>query len=363
MENLKIEYVNIKTVKPYYRNARHNDGEATEKVAASIKAFGFQQPILVDENNVIITGHTRLKAAISLGIDTIPIAHAVNLTDEQIKAYRLADNRVAEYSTWDAELLNVELGEFETIDMSQFGFDLSVPGLDSGTEQGKEESDIEEEDEEDAEDFHRDTTINQYNLFHYDESRVEGLYNTPTLEGVDYIPNQFQGFNYILNKPDYSSCVHFFLDDYQFERLWQRPDFYIEKLLEFDCALTPDFSLYLDMPIAMQVWNIYRSRLIGQIMQDYGMTVIPTVSWSTEDSFAFCFDGLPKNATLAISTIGVKQNKEQLKIWEEGVTEMINRLNPKRIVVYGGKVEYDYKDIEVVYFENATTERMKNNGR
>ncbi len=65
--------------------------EATEKVAASIKAFGFQQPILVDDNNVIITGHTRLKANSSLGIDTIPIAHAVNPTDEQIKAYRLAD--------------------------------------------------------------------------------------------------------------------------------------------------------------------------------------------------------------------------------------------------------------------------------
>ena len=99
MNNLKIEYVDIGTIKPYCKNARHNDGEATEKVAASIKAFGFQQPILVDDNNVIITGHTRLKAALSLGIDKVPIAHAVNLTNEQIKAYRLADNRVAEYST------------------------------------------------------------------------------------------------------------------------------------------------------------------------------------------------------------------------------------------------------------------------
>lgn len=255
---LQIEYVDIKSIKPYHKNARHNDGEATEKVAASIKAFGFQQPILVDDNNIIITGHTRLKAALSLGIDTIPIAHAVNLTDEQIKAYRLADNRVAEYSTWDSELLNIELS--------------------------------------------------------------------------------------------------------QFERIWQRPDFYIEKLLEFDSALAPDFSLYLDMPIAMQVWNIYRSRLIGQIMQDYGLTVIPTVSWASEESFDFCFDGLPKNSTLAISTIGVKQNKEQFEVWKNGVTEMIKRLTPKRIVVYGGKVEYDYKDIEVVYFENATTERMKESG-
>lgn len=358
MDNLKIEYVDIKSIKPYHKNARHNDGEATEKVAASIKAFGFQQPILVDDNNIIITGHTRLKAALSLGMDKVPIAHAVNLTDEQIKAYRLADNRVAEYSNWDKELLNIELAEFETIDMSQFGFDLSVTGLDFG-EDNPESEPIEE----DTKDFHRDTTINQYNLFDYDDTRTEGKYDMPVLEGVDHIPNKLQGFNYVLNKPDHEAGVHFFLDDYQFERIWQRPDFYIEKLTDFDCVLTPDFSLYLDMPIAMQVWNIYRSRLIGQIMQDYGMTVIPTVSWAYKSSFDFCFDGLPKNATLAISTIGVKQNKEQFQIWVDGMDEMIERLSPKRIIVYGGQVDYEYKDIEVVYFDNATTERMKNNGR
>lgn len=365
MDNLKIEYVDIKSIKPYHKNARHNDGEATERVAASIKAFGFQQPILVDDNNIIITGHTRLKAALSLGIDKIPIAHAVNLTEEQIKAYRLADNRVAEYSAWDAELLNVELKEFETIDMSQFGFDLSVTGLDFGADAEQTESievELDDEKESDA-DFHRQTTINQYNLLDYDDMRIEGKYNMPIIEPVDHIPNKLQGFNYVLNKPDHEAGVHFFLDDYQFERIWQRPDFYIEKLTDFDCVLTPDFSLYLDMPIAMQVWNIYRSRLIGQIMQDYGITVIPTVSWAYKSSFDFCFDGLPKNATLAVSTIGVKQDKEQFQIWVDGMDEMIKRLTPKRIVVYGGKVGYDYKDIEVVYFDNATTERMKNNGR
>ena len=358
MDQLQIEYVDIGTVKPYYRNARHNDGEATEKLAESIKEFGFQQPILVDDNNIIITGHTRLKAALSLGIDKIPIARAVGLSDEQIKAYRLADNRVAEYSTWDKELLDIELAEFGTIDMSKFGFELSISGLDFGAADPEQEQ-VEEE----SEDFHRETTINQYNLFNYDPDRTEGKYDMPVLDGVDHVPADLQGFNYVLNKPDTTKGVHFFLDDYQFERIWQRPEFYIEKLIDFDCALTPDFSLYLDMPMAMQVWNIYRSRLIGQIMQDYGITVIPTVSWSTKDSFDFCFDGLPQNATLAVSTIGVKQDKEQFEIWIDGMNEMIKRLSPTKIIVYGGKVDYDYKDIEVVYFDNATTERMKNNGR
>lgn len=364
MEQLKIEYMDITSIKPYYRNARHNDGEALEKVAASIKAFGFQQPILVDDDNIIITGHTRLKAALSLGIDKVPVAHAVSLTDEQIKAYRLADNRVAEYSSWDKDLLDMELSEFETIDMSQFGFELSVSGLDFGIVADETEN-IEtdpDDGEESEKDFHRQNTINQYNLYDYDETRTEGKYNMPVLEPVDHVPSHLQGFNYVLNKPDYSACVHFFLDDYQFERIWQRPDFYIDKLVEFDSMLTPDFSLYLDMPMAMQVWNVYRSRLIGQIMQDYGLTVIPTVSWSYKESFDFCFDGLPKDGTLAISTIGVKQNEEQFAIWCAGVDEMIKRLTPKRLLVYGGQVEYDYKGVEVIYFDNAVTERMKKGG-
>ncbi|HEL2057749.1 TPA: DUF4417 domain-containing protein [Streptococcus suis] len=361
MEQLVIEYVPIDTIYPYYRNARKNDGEATDKVAASIKEFGFQQPILVDNDNVIITGHTRHKAALKLGIDTVPIAHAVSLSDEQIKAYRLADNRVAEFSSWDDDLLKLEMIEFETIDMSQFGFDLSVvlPGDTVGEGAIDEnQEDIEQSEEE----FHRQTTIKQYNLDKYDPMATDGLFDMPIILPVDHVPKDLQGFNYVLNKPNYEAGVHFFLDDYQFERIWQRPDFYIDKLLDFDCVLTPDFSLYIDMPVAMQVWNIYRSRLIGQMMQAKGLTVIPTVSWAFDDSFDFCFDGLPFNSTLAISTIGIKRNEDQHLLWKNGMDEMITRLKPKRILVYGGEVEYDYGDIEVVYFSNATTDRMKKGG-
>ncbi|VOY91214.1 Uncharacterised protein [Streptococcus pneumoniae] len=206
--------------------------------------------------------------------------------------------------------------------------------------------------------YHRQNTINQYNLLDYDATRTDGKYNLPTLEPVDHVPKKLQGFNYVLNKPDYSATVHFFLDDYQFERIWKRPDFYLEKLADFDCVLTPDFSLYTDMPIAMQLWNTYRSRLIGQIMQNWGYTVIPTVSWANKESHDFCFDGLPKHSTVAISTVGIKQRKERFELWKDGVDAMIEKIAPKRILVYGGEVDYDYKDIEVIYFGNDTTERM-----
>ena len=350
---MKIEIINIADVVEYENNAKLHPQEQIEKIKKSILEFGNNDPIAIDENNVLIEGHGRLKALKQLGYEEVEAIRLSHLSEEQKKAYILVHNKLNIDTGFDVDLLNTELEDIFTVDMSEYGFELlEVDFVFSDDTQKEDEGE-----------FHRETTINQYNLDLFDPGKTEGCFEMPILEPVDHIPKKLQGFNYVLNKPDYEAGIHFFLDDYQFERIWQRPEFYIEKLSQFDCVLTPDFSLYLDMPVAMQVWNIYRSRLIGQIMQDYDLTVIPTVSWAGEESFDFCFDGLPKNATLAISTIGVKQNKEQLKIWEEGVTEMINRLNPKRIVVYGGKVEYDYKDIEVVCFENATTERMKNNGR
>ena len=144
-----------------------------------------------------------------------------------------------------------------------------------------------------------------------------------------------------------------------FERIWAQPQLYLEKLSEYQCIFTPDFSLYTDMPIAMKIWNIYRSRLIGQIAQRMGILVIPTVSWCEEATFDFCFDGLPENATLSISTIGVKQDDYNFGLWKAGVDEMIRRLKPKTLLIYGGAVDYDYGDIKVIYFENKVTERMK----
>ena len=121
-----MEIVNkkIDELKPYENNPRFND-DAVEYVAKSIKEFGFKVPIVIDKNNVIVAGHTRLKAAEELGLDEVPCIVADDLTEEQIKAFRLADNKVADYSIWDNVSLLKELEELEDldIDMSDFGFD------------------------------------------------------------------------------------------------------------------------------------------------------------------------------------------------------------------------------------------------
>lgn len=119
---MDIIEMKLNDLHPYENNPRYND-DAVEAVASSIKQFGFKVPIIIDKNNVIVTGHTRYKAAKQLGLEKVPCIKADDLTDQQIKAFRLADNKVSEIATWDMEKLNLELEEIEDIDMSDFGFD------------------------------------------------------------------------------------------------------------------------------------------------------------------------------------------------------------------------------------------------
>lgn len=118
---MEIIQKNIEELKPYKNNPRHND-MAVDAVANSIKEFGFKVPIIIDKNDEIIAGHTRLKAAKQLGLKEVPCIIADDLSDEQIKAFRLADNKVAELADWDLSLLESELKNIPNIDMMEFGF-------------------------------------------------------------------------------------------------------------------------------------------------------------------------------------------------------------------------------------------------
>lgn len=137
---MQVQSMKISEVKPYDKNPRKND-QGVDAVAKSIKEFNWQQPIVVDKDNVIIVGHTRYKAAKKLGMDKVPVVVADNLSPEQVKAYRLADNKTGELTDWDMGLLDDELADIADIDMSDFGFD-----LDLGDDEAKvQEDDFDEE--------------------------------------------------------------------------------------------------------------------------------------------------------------------------------------------------------------------------
>ena len=345
MNKLKIEYVDINSIKPYLKNAKEHPQEQIEQIKLSIKQFGMNDPIAI-WNEEIVEGHGRLIACKELNMEQVPIIRLDHLTDDERKAYTLVHNKLTMNSEFDLDLLNDELKDL-SINMEDFGFDIL------------EDLDIEDDFKEEFKVNERERTNQAYNLELFDAYNCEGKWQMPIIDNDNYIPTDLIGFNYAKTSDNKNIGIHFYLDDYQFERVWNNPSDYVEILADYECILSPDFSLYLDMPLAMKMWNVYRSRLIGQYYQSCGIKVIPTISWAEEDTFEFCFDGIPKGSVISISTIGVKRDKDAFEIWKKGMDKMIEKIQPSTILVYGGKLDYDYKNIEVIYYENKVTEKMK----
>lgn len=133
--------------------------------------------------------------------------------------------------------------------------------------------------------------------------------------------------------------IHFFLGDYLFERTWSKLIQTAEFLEQYKLVLSPDFSLYTDMPKALQLFNRYKKMYISKFWQDMGIKVVPVACWSDELSFEFCFEGMPKNSLIAISSVGVMKNKENRHAFELGYAKMIETLEPKQILWYGKEHE------------------------
>lgn len=166
MKDISIEMLSLDALKPYDKNPRKND-DAVQYVANSIKEFGFKVPIVIDANNTIIAGHTRYKAAKEIGMSEVPCIRADDLTDEQVKAFRLADNKTGELADWDEELLKYELDDIADWDMSEFGF------LDDN-----------EDDEILRDDISDDVNLEDYKLIvSGSENQLSELYDRLTEEG------------------------------------------------------------------------------------------------------------------------------------------------------------------------------------
>lgn len=163
-----------------------------------------------------------------------------------------------------------------------------------------------------------------------------GKYQIPQIEPTQYEGCEFIGFNYAKSaKNRENKGIHFFLDDYQFIRLWNSIDKYLPLLQQFRYVMTPDFSMYTDFPKALQIYNHYRKHWIGAYMQENGVRVIPTIGWSTEDSFEWCFDGEPVGGCVAVSAIGTRNHKESRDKFLNGYNRMLEVLKPEQILFYG----------------------------
>ena len=129
--------------------------------------------------------------------------------------------------------------------------------------------------------------------------------------------------------------VHFFIDDYLFQRAWNAPCRYAHLLSGYQAVMTPDFSMFTDYPVAVQLYNHWRKHQLGAYWQSLGMTVIPSICWSDHDSYAWCFDGEPVGGTVAVSSVGTQKNPLARTLFLDGYAEMICRLQPEKIIFFG----------------------------
>ncbi len=191
-----------------------------------------------------------------------------------------------------------------------------------------------------------------------------GLFEFPVIKTTQRVPNKLIPFSKALSSTDYDQWVHFYEDDYLFERLWNNPQKYLEKLSRFNGVILPDFSLYRDMPFVMQLWNIYRSRAIGCWLQNNGVTVIPNIRYGDKRTFRICCDGIGSGGVIAVGTHGTIKNKEDKRIFTEGLASVIKRLSPSVIIVYGSAPDdifsvYRDSGILIINFESDYCMRMK----
>lgn len=189
----------------------------------------------------------------------------------------------------------------------------------------------------------------------------------PVLKPLEEMPkiDEFIGFDKMLSdKRPGNHGVHFFVDDYQFERVWNKPIVYMEKLKRFKCVVQTQFSSYTDFPAPLRQYQHYRNQLMGAFWQSQGLTVIPTPGWSGDDSFDWTYEGQPENSWVAVSTVGVTRYADARLNFIRGLRRYIDAFHPKGIIAYG-KLTLEFQtileknDIPYVNFRSNQTLRIE----
>ena len=155
----------------------------------------------------------------------------------------------------------------------------------------------------------------------------------------------------------FNRMIHFFLYDYRFERVWKKPDTDLEKLKCYRVVLSPDFSMYVEMAPVLQLYNTFRNRWCGAYFASKGICVVSTISWGNENTFEFCFDGIEKGSTVAVSTYMVSEHdnrQDQKDFFLKGYNEMLCRIEPEKVICYNEPFPEMQGDIVFVDYDRSS---------
>lgn len=215
----------------------------------------------------------------------------------------------------------------------------------------------------------RKEQFKNYDVFHaflVENADYDGYIELPKIKTSDNIPERLVTFSKAMSQSwkDFDCWVVFYEHDKNFERLWHNPKQYLDKLKKFKGIISPDFSLYRNMPLVLQMWNTYRGRALAVWLKDNGIEVIPNVRFGDERTYSFCFDGVEENKTVSVGTHGCIKHKEDKIFFKAGLAALVKRLSPKTIIVYGSapdSIFKPYKDmgIEIIAFESEFSKSRK----
>ncbi len=152
--------------------------------------------------------------------------------------------------------------------------------------------------------------------------------------------------------------VHFYIDDYRMEGLYNNPEKHLHRLGQYAFVTSPDFSVYVDLPRAVQMYNVFKGRWCGAYWQSKGLTVISNVSWGDSSTFDFCFDGIEEGSIVAVSTIGCKRSKSAFM---RGYNEMLKRIKPSAIICFGSP--FAEMQGNIIPIDYISSRRVNRNGR
>ena len=194
-----------------------------------------------------------------------------------------------------------------------------------------------------------------WNAFLVAVAHFAGFLELPIIHPTHEVPNRLVPFSKAINCEDRNQWVHFYEDDFHFERLWDDPARWLDTLKGFRGVILPDFSVYRDMPLIVQLYNIYRSRAIGCWLQVNGVKVICNLRWGDRRTHRLCCDGAPRCCVIAVGTHGTLKDCEDRRCFVEGLATVVALLQPTAIVVYGDAPDsifraYRETGIEVVPF-------------
>lgn len=204
-----------------------------------------------------------------------------------------------------------------------------------------------------------------FHAFLVENAEFSGELEFPKIKSETTVPHRLIAFSKAIGSKDYDQWVHFYEDDGAFERLWRKPRQYLPILKKFRGVISPDFSLYRDMPLVMQMWNTYRNRAIGHWLQENDIPVICNVRWGDGRTYSFCCDGAPRDSIIAVGSHGCIKIREERDYFEAGLSHVVSKLYPKAIIVYGTAPDavfgkYRNTGIEVLQFDSqfATSRKV-----